>query len=178
MKNLFTLFILIATWVSYSQTGTERYNQYPPPPENEDIFKNNNVQKEFFKDDLISTAALQAPNFGGYITSDNEGFVEGIITAVEKDDPSGGSRTDYFDLPPSDFNLVLTLQITASNDDKENQIGSKRKFHLLNYAQGSKDTVETLESLLVLGRKIKIKTIYFGYGAEDIYYIKHVPRSL
>ena len=162
----------------WNTASSNRYKSaIPPPPDNEYLFDNGTVQNEFFKEELISKAALNAPNFGGYINADNDRFIEGIIIDVEKDDPSGGQRTEYFESPPSEFNLVITLDVTNSND-ADYKVGSRKTLHLLDYYQASNATFGTLQSLLVPGRKIRVKAVYFGYGAEDIYYIKRLPRNI
>ena len=166
----------------WNEASQQRYESaVPPPPIDDNNFGSDGYNKdEFTKEELISQSALSAENFGGIINSSSHPILEGIIIDVTKEDPSGGGRTEYFNEPPSDFNLVLTIQLTKINPltYRENRkVGDRIKFNLLDYYQMSKADLSWLEALIVPGRKIKFKFFYFGYGAEDIFYIKKLKRN-
>lgn len=130
-------------------------------------------------EELISPSALAAENFGGMINSRNRPILEGIIIDVAKEDPSAGGRAAYFNEPLSDFNMVVTIQFTKIGNspyDKEREVGSREKFHLLDYFQMNNADRSWLEGLMVPGRKIRFKSFYFGYGAEDIFYVRKLNR--
>jgi len=86
-------------------------------------------------EDLVSKEALAAPNFGDLIDSDID-ILEGIVIDVTREDPSGGGRAGNFNNPASDFNLVITIELTKAVFTKDNMnklIGKRIKFHLLDY---------------------------------------------
>ena len=148
--------------------------------DDEDFNKGSYFKDEFVKEELISEKALEAINFGGVIDSYDYPILEGIIIDVENTDPSNGGRTDNFDAMPSDFNKILTIQLTKVNKSPfgdYRKVGDREQFHLLDYYQMSKADLSWLEAILVPGRKIRFKSFYFGYGAEDIFYLKKLNRE-
>ena len=167
--------------VLHIQRKTEDYSSaVPPPPSDDNNFATEGyIKDEFTKEELISQSALSAENFGGIINSNNNPTLEGIIIDVSKEDPSGGGRTEYFDEPKSEFNMVVTIQLTkiGKSSWENRKTGDRIKFHLLDYYQMNKADLSWLEALMVPGRKIRFKSFYFGYGGEDIFYIKKLNRQ-
>ena len=166
----------------WDEANEQRYTSaIPPPPiDDEDFNKGSYFKDEFVKEELISEKALEAINFGGVIDSYDYPILEGIIIDVENTDPSNGGRTDNFDAMPSDFNKILTIQLTKVNKSPfgdYRKVGDREQFHLLDYYQMSKADLSWLEAILVPGRKIRFKSFYFGYGAEDIFYLKKLNRE-
>jgi hypothetical protein len=166
----------------WKEASEQRYESaVPPPPVDDNNFgAEGYIKDEFSKDELISEAALSAENFGGVINSYNHPTLEGIIIDVTKEDPSGGGRTEYFNEEKSEFNFVITIQLTKVNPSPfgdSRKVGNREKFHLLDYYQMSHADLSWLEALIVPGRKIRFKSFYFGYGGEDIFYIKKLNRN-
>jgi hypothetical protein len=165
---------IIQGWDDASQ---QRYvSAIPPPPEddNDDFYID-----EFMAEDLVSKEALAAPNFGDLLDSDID-ILEGIVIDVTREDPSGGGRAGNFNNPASDFNLVITIELTRAVFTKDNMnklIGKRIKFHLLDYLHMFNIERSWLEKILKPGRKIRFKTIYYGYGSSDIVYLKKLNRS-
>ena len=166
----------------WNDASQQRYESaIPPPPTDDNNFGTDGyIKDEFLKEELISQSALSAENFGGIINKNNHPILEGIIIDVTKEDPSGGGRTEYFNEQRSDFNLVVTIQLTKVNPSPygdSRKVGNRIKFHLLDYYQMSHADLSWFESLIVPGRKIRFKSFYFGYGGEDIFYIKKLNRN-
>jgi len=145
-------------------------------PDGSKLETDSNRKDEFFKEDLISQSALSAGSFGDVINSYDHPLLEGIILDITREDPTEGARTAYFEEEPSEFNMVVTIQLTEVNpspfDGDNRKIGDEEKFHILDYNQMSKSDLNAFEALMVPGQKIHFKSFYFGYGAEDIFYIK------
>lgn len=172
---------LFAIETGWNEANEQRYSSaVPPPPSDDNNFATEGyIKDEFTKEELISQSALSAENFGGIINSNNNPTLEGIIIDVSKEDPSGGGRTEYFDEPKSEFNMVVTIQLTkiGKSSWENRKTGDRIKFHLLDYYQMNKADLSWLEALMVPGRKIRFKSFYFGYGGEDIFYIKKLNRQ-
>lgn len=172
---------LFAIETGWNEANEQRYSSaVPPPPSDDNNFGTEGyIKDEFTKEELISQSALSAENFGGIINTNYHPSLEGIIIDVSKEDPSGGERTDYFDDPKSDFNMVVTIQLTkvgSSPYNNNRKVGNREKFHLLDYYQMSKADLSWFEALMVPGRKIRFKSFYFGFEGEDIFYIKKLNR--
>lgn len=152
----------------------------PPSPTDENGNNQFTWQEEFFMEDLIFPEAISAPNFGDYIRSMPRPTIEGIIIKVDKSDPSGGGYAETFDREPSIFNYELTVQITNGTGNvnfDDRPIGSREKFYILEYAsEMSLYSIKSLEALIVPGRKIQFQPFFFGYGAEQMIYIKRMDR--
>ena len=75
--------------------------------------------------------------------------------------------------------MVVTIQLTkiGTSTFENRKTGDRIKFHLLDYYQMNKADLSWLEALMVPGRKIRFKSFYFGYGGEDIFYIKKLNRQ-
>lgn len=166
----------------WNEANKQKYlSAIPPPPSDDKNFASETgyVKDEFTKEELINEVALNSENFGGVINAYNYPLQEGIIIDVDYTDPTDGARTDFFDLPRSDSNMVLTIQHTKKTTDPFDNVpesGKRFKYHLLDYYQMNKADKSWLEALLVPGRKIQFKSFYFGYEVEDIFYIKKLER--
>jgi hypothetical protein len=166
----------------WNEANKQKYlSAIPPPPSDDKNFASETgyVKDEFTKEELISEVALNSENFGGVINSYKYPLQEGIIIDVDYFDPTDGARTDYFDLPRSDSNMVLTIHHTKKTIGPLGSItesGKRYKYHLLDYYQMSKADKSWLEAILVPGRKIQFKSFYFGYEVEDLFYIKKIER--
>lgn len=180
MKSISILFFVLFSLGACTNRQTER-NDEPKdsvePHSNESKLEvDSNVKDEFFKEDLISQSALSAGSFGDVINSYDHPVLEGIILDITKEDPTEGARAAYFEEEPNEFNMVVTIQLTKVNpspfDGYDRKIGDKETFHILDYNHMSKSDLIAFEAIMVPGQKIRFKSFYFGYGAEDIFYIK------
>lgn len=165
----------------WNEAAGQRYESAVPPPPADDNNFGEYGFTEFTKERLISQSALSSDIFGGVINSYNHPILEGIIIDVTKEDPSGGGRTSIFNELPSNFNMEVTIQFTKVNPspfkEVKRKVGDREKFHLLDYYQMSRIELGWLEALMVPGRKIRFRSFYFGYGGEDIFYIKKLNRN-
>lgn len=166
----------------WEEASQQRYESaIPPPPSDDSSFegKYGYVKNEFFKNELINEIELADVNFGQVIDKYEYALQEGIIIDVHKSGTEGDLRADNFDREPSEYNLVLTIQSTkdyVSPYDEVTKKGTRFKYHLMDYFHTSRAEVSWLEAMLVPGRKIAFKSFYYGYGAEDIFYIKKLNR--
>lgn len=165
----------------YEASGQRYSSAVPPPPADDKNFAGEAgyLKIEFTKEELISESALNNESYGGVINSYNFPLQEGIIIDVEKTDPTDGARAELFSEPRSEFNMILTIQLTKTVIDPFNNTakeGKRYQFHLIDYYNMNSADRSWLEAILVAGRKIQFKSFYFGYGAEDIFYIKKLER--
>lgn len=165
----------------WNDASQQRYESaIPPPPTDDNNFAAEGyVKDEFTKEELVNQTLLNSKIYGGLINAYPRPFLEGIIIDVTKEDPSGGARAETFDQPPSENNMIVTIQITkaSSSDDNNQKVGQRVKFHLIDYYQMSHADLSWFEALMVPGRKIRFKSFYFGYEADDIFYIKKLNRN-
>ena len=168
--------------MGWEEASVQRYESaIPPPPSDDKSFggKFGYVKDEFFKEEIIGEKELNEENFGGVINKYNYPFLEGIIIDVEKKGYDGDMRAENFDRNPSDKNMTLTIQMTKDSKSPFGDIyknGTRIKFNLMDYDHTSRAELSWLEALLVPGRKIKFQSFYYGYEAEDIFYIKKLNR--
>lgn len=168
--------------MGWEEASVQRYESaIPPPPSDDKSFGGNYgyVKDEFFKEELIDEKELSEDNFGGVINRYNYPYQEGIIIDVEKKGYDGDMRAENFDRNPSENNMTLTIQLTKDSKSPFgdiNRVGSRIKFNLMDYYHMSHADVSWFEALLVPGRKIRFKSFYYGYEAEDIFYIKKLNR--
>lgn len=134
-------------------------------------------ENEFLMKELIYPEAIEAPNFGDYINEPNRTIFEGIIVKVSKTDPSGGGYAEYFDRVSTQYNFEISIKLTKIENKKDNyrEIGGVEKLSLLEYSsQLNNIDIKSLEALVVPGSKIRFQTFYFGYGTEQIIYLKAI----
>lgn len=168
--------------MGWEEASVQRYESaIPPPPSDDKSFggEKGYYKDEFFKEEIIGEKELNEENFGGVINKYNYPFLEGIIIDVEKKGYDGDLRADNFDRNPSDKNMTLTIQMTKDSKSPFGDIyknGTRIKFNLMDYDHTSLAELSWLEALLVPGRKIKFKSFYYGYEAEDIFYVKKLNR--
>lgn len=168
--------------MGWEEASVQRYESaIPPPPSDDKSFggEKGSYKDEFFKEEIIGEKELNEENFGGVINKYNYPFLEGIIIDVEKKGYDGDMRAENFDRNPSDKNMTLTIQMTKDSKSPFGDIyknGTRIKFNLMDYDHTSLAELSWLEALLVPGRKIKLKSFYYGYEAEDIFYIKKLNR--
>ncbi|MBC7439607.1 MAG: hypothetical protein H7250_06460 [Flavobacterium sp.] len=166
----------------WEEASIQRYESaVPPAPADDKSFggKYRYVKDEFFKEELIDEKELNEENFGGGINGYNYPYQEGIIIDVEKKGYEGDMRAENFDRDPSENNMTLTIKLTKDSKSPFgdiNKVGSRIKFNLMDYYHMSHADVSWFEALLVPGRKIRFKSFYYGYEAEDIFYIKKLNR--
>jgi hypothetical protein len=132
-------------------------------------------------EELIYPDAIDAPNFGGFINISSEPIIQGIIVKVEKIDPSAGGYAEYFDKQPTSHNFIITLQLINYDENevyKNKGFSGIQEFYLLEYAsQLDYQRVKSLEALIKPGNFIQFKSFYFGYGAEQIIYLKNITPT-
>jgi hypothetical protein len=124
-----------------------------------------------FKEDLLTNEQLSAENYGGFINGGEcNSVIEGSIISIS--DNIDGSSADYFDKEPL-LNISIEIRITKiySSPCKERKVGNDEIFHLTILKHLSDSQISSLKTMLQEGQKIKIKSFYFGYGAEDIFEI-------
>lgn len=166
----------------WEEASIQRYESaIPPPPADDKSFggEYGYLKDEFFKEELIDEKELNEERFGGVINEYNYPYQEGIIIDVEKTGFEGDMRAESFDRNPSENNMTLTIQLTKDTKDPFGNLdktGSRFKFNLMDYYHMSHADFSWFETLLVPGRKIKFKSFYYGYEAEDIFYIKKLNR--
>lgn len=167
----------------WQEASSQRYESaIPPPPADDKTFASGNYFIDEFHDfELLSEEALQTFK-ESYIQGD-EPLIEGIILNVDEDDPSGGSWAEGFNGYPDAQSMVYTIQITnnsrMSTEDKSyNKVGQRKQYYIpdLYAGQLGNAQVSWLKSLMVPGRKIAFKGVYYGYGAENLIYIKKLMR--
>ncbi|MEJ7626158.1 MAG: hypothetical protein WKF35_04805 [Ferruginibacter sp.] len=166
----------------WNEASQQRYESaVPPPPTDEQNGKPFWRQDEFAKEELICPAALSDPTYGGVINKYNHPVLEGIILDVTKEDPSGGGKAEFCNESKSEFNMVVTIQFTNVSPSPFPEIkrktGQREKFHLTEYYQMSHAGVSAFEAIMVAGRKIRFRSFYFGYEAEDIFFLKKLNRN-
>jgi hypothetical protein len=168
--------------MGWEEASVQRYESaIPPPPSDDKSFggEQGTYKDEFFKEEIIGEKELNEENFGGVINKYNYPDLEGIIIDVEKKGYDGDMRAENFDRNPSDKNMALTIQMTKDSKSPFGDIyknGTRIKFNLMDYDHTSLAELSWLEALLVPGRKIKFKSFYYGYEAEDIFYVKKLNR--
>jgi|GEM_PF-3769100 len=166
----------------WNEASQQRYESaVPPPPMDEQSGEPFWGQEEFMKEELICADALSDPAYGGIINQYNHPILEGIIIDVTKEDPSGGGKADFCNEVSSEFNMIVTIQFTKVSPSPfpeiKRKIGQREKFHLTEYYHMSHPGFSAFEAIMVPGRKIRFRSFYFGYGAEDIFYLKKLNRS-
>ena len=168
--------------MGWEEASVQRYESAIPPPPSDDksfVGKYGYVKDEFFKEEIIGEKELNEENFGGVINKYDYPFLEGIIIDIEKKGYDGDMRAENFERNPSDKNMTLTIQMTKDSKSPFGDIyknGTRIKFNLMDYDHTNRAELSWLEALLVPGRKIKFQSFYYGYEAEDIFYIKKLNR--
>lgn len=165
-----------------SAAGQRYESALPPPPADDRSFSIDGYGvDEFNKKDLLSEEALL--RFEGYYINGDEPLIEGIIMNVEEDDPSGGSYAEEFSINELPLSMVYTIQITSNSqvpeeDKAYNKVGQRKQYFIGDLYGGSLGNAQVswLKALMVPGRKIKFRSIYFGWGAENLIYIKKLTR--
>jgi hypothetical protein len=168
---------LIAIKNGYEAAKKQRFDAaIPPPPEDDqDPLWGKGYMDEFTHEGLVSTRAREDGLRIRYSHNFNTPPIEGIIIDVQKID-----TVDLYDYLSIYFNMEVTILITR-NDDPEDMNGSKRKgakvtFHIYDYGNLCSACASNFRSLMVPGRKIRFKSYYYGYWADDIYYVKKLKR--
>lgn len=166
----------------WNEASQQRYESaVPPPPMDEQNSEAFWGQDEFAKEELICPTALSDPIYGGVINKYNHPTLEGIIIDVTKEDPSSGGKAEFCNESKSQFNMVVTIQLTKVSPSPfpeiKRKIGQREKFHVTEYYQMSHAGLSAFEAIMVPGRKIRFRSFYFGYEAEDIFYLKKLNRN-
>jgi hypothetical protein len=166
----------------WKDAAEQRYESaVPPPPVDEE----NNVpfwgQEEFPKEELICPDLLSSNDYGGVINRYQHPFLEGIIIDITKEDPTRGNKAEFCNQTRSEFNMIVTIQLTKVSPSPfsgpERKVGQREKFYLTEYFQMNNAAESALEAIMTPGRLIRFQSFYFGYGAEDIFYIKKLNRN-
>lgn len=169
----------------WEEASIQRYESAIPPPPADDkkvIWKYGYFKDEFFEDEIINSKELNDDYFKSLITDHNYDFQEGIIIDVEYLGYEGDLRADNFERNPSDKNMTLTIQLTKDykspfgSSSETIKKGTRLQYHILDYYHMSHADLSWFENLLVPGRKIKFKSLYYGYEVEDIFYVKKLNR--
>ncbi|MCP2038174.1 hypothetical protein [Chryseobacterium sp. HSC-36S06] len=167
-----------------SAAGQRYESAVPPPPADDRSFSTGDYYIDVFTmEDIVPDYALEAPNFGGMIENDRPNL-EGIILDVSEDYDFGNSWSSYFELDGNVPVIKVIMQITDNSrlpsDTKEYyKVGSRKEFVIPDYynAPNSSSVGRSwLTSLLVPGRKVTFKSFYFGFGLENIIYLKKLNR--
>lgn len=171
--------------MGWEEASIQRYESaIPPPPADDKKFtgKYGYFKDEFFEDEIINSKELNDDYFKSLITDHNYDYQEGIIIDVEYVGYEGDLRADNFERNPSDKNMTLTIQLTKDykspfgSSSETIKKGTRLQYHILDYYQMCHADLSWFENLLVPGRKIKFKSLYYGYEVEDIFYVKKLNR--
>lgn len=163
----------------WQEANSQRYSSaVPPPPAND-----NDLQwlekDEFFPHDLVNEKILDDVHWGQQFRVNPRYQLEGIIIDVKDEDPTNGGRASFFNVRNTGLSKEITIELTklGNYEGSSSKIGDREIFHLVDYYQMAKVHLTYLEAMLVPGRKIRFQSTYFGYGEEDIYYIKKLNRK-
>ncbi len=157
----------------WMEANNQKYESaVPPPPDNDDRFFSisefnyDEITSDYFQEMILQYNRLDY----------NKGYLEGIIIDVEKIDGRDYAHTSLYN-----DNIRLNIQLTKSTRPQstvnDKNVGERDYFHMIGYRNASNMTMDKLDAILVPGRKIRFKSYYYGYGYEDIYYIKKLNRN-
>jgi hypothetical protein len=167
---------LAAIKAGYEDAQKQRFDAaVPPPPEDDqDPEWGKGYQDTFTQMDLVAPEDREDERRIKPSHNFNTAPLEGIIIDVQKvDSVNLEDRVSYFNL---DVTILITRNDNAGIDNDNRKKGAKITFHIYDYYYLCKACRSNFEALMVPGRKIRFKSYYFGYGAEDIYYVKKLER--